>query len=77
MLSKRRPTFNSQHKKINKDNQKDMCQYLYGMIQIFMHILLTKEKDTWQKAPYVSYSIGVDSIVMRDTQHLLQGSYKT
>jgi hypothetical protein len=77
MLSKRRPTFNSQHKKINKENQKDMCQYLYVMIQIFMHLLYTKEKDTWQKAPYVSYSIGVDSIVMRDTQHLLQGSYKT
>ena len=73
MLSKRRPTFNSQHTKINKDNQKDMCQYLYGMIQIFMHMLLTKEKDTWQKAPYVSYSIGIDSIVMRDTTTFITG----
>jgi hypothetical protein len=66
MLSKRRPTFNSQHKKINKDNQKDMCQYLYGMIQIFMHLLLRKGKDTWQKAPYVSYSIDHSVVCLSD-----------
>jgi anaerobic C4-dicarboxylate transporter len=76
MLSKRRPTFNSQHKKINKDNQKDMCQYLYGMIQIFMHMLLTKEKDTWQKAPYVSYSIRIDYIFMRDMATFITGIIK-
>ena len=50
-----------------------MCQYLYGMIQIFMHMLLTKEKDTWQKAPYVSYSIGIDSIVMMDMAAFITG----
>jgi hypothetical protein len=43
------------------------------MIQIFMHKLFTKGKDTWQKAPYVSYSIGVDSIVMRDTATFITG----
>jgi hypothetical protein len=49
MLSKRRSIFKGQHKNINKGNQKVMCQYLYGMIQILMHPLLTKEKDTRQK----------------------------
>jgi hypothetical protein len=36
-------------------------------------MLLTKEKDTWQKVPYVSYSIGIDSIVMRDTTTFITG----
>ena len=38
-----------------------------------MHMLLTKEKDTWQKAPYVSYSIGIDSIVMRNMATFITG----
>jgi hypothetical protein len=36
-------------------------------------MLLTNEKDTWQKVPYVSYSIGIDSIVMRDTTTFITG----
>jgi hypothetical protein len=36
-------------------------------------MLLTKEKDTWQKAPYVSYSIGIDSIVMMDMAAFITG----
>jgi hypothetical protein len=36
-------------------------------------MLLTKEKDTWQKAPYVSYSIGIDSIVMRNMATFITG----
>jgi hypothetical protein len=39
-------------------------------------MLLTKEKDTWQKAHYVSYSIGIDSIVMRDMATFITGIIK-
>jgi hypothetical protein len=46
------------------------------MIQIFMHMLHTKEKDTWPKAPYVSYSIGIDFIVMRDMATFITGIIK-
>jgi hypothetical protein len=43
------------------------------MIQIVMHSLFTKEKDTWQNNPNGSYSIGVDSVVMKDTATLITG----
>ena len=59
MLSKRRPTFNSQHKKINKDNQKDMCQYLYRMIQIFMHLLFTKERTRGKRLLMFHIQLGL------------------
>ena len=36
-------------------------------------MLFTKEKDAWQKTPNVSYSIGVDAIVMGDTAIFITG----